>query len=89
MFAWKKERGKNVLAAFWDAVVGGVATVFKNQPKDQLAMKVPISGSYSNSTVGVWTATATLLQNAFIHALVPKIDEHVTVEEVDKKAEDL
>jgi len=89
VFAWKKERGKNVLAAFWDAVVGGVATVFKNQPKDQLAMKVPISGSYSNSTVGVWTATATLLQNAFIHALVPKIDEHVTVEEVDKKAEDL
>jgi hypothetical protein len=84
VFAWEKERKKNVLEVFWQAIVGGVATVFKNQPKDQLATKIPISGSYSNSSVGVWTATATLLQNAFIHALVPKLDQHVTIEQVEK-----
>ena len=84
IFEWEKERKKNVLEVFWQAVVGGVATVFKNHPKDQLATKVPISGSYSNSTVGIWTATGTLLQNAFIHALVPKIDQHVTVDQVEK-----
>jgi hypothetical protein len=38
-----------------------------------------------NASTGIWTATATLLQNAFIHALTPKIDEHVTVEQVEKK----
>jgi hypothetical protein len=56
----------------------------KNHPKDQLATKVPISGSYTNSSVGIWTATATLLQNVFIHALVPKLDQRVTVDQVEK-----
>ena len=88
VFAWEKERKKNILAIFWQAIVGGVATVFKNHPKDQLATKIPISGSYTNSSVGVWTATANLLQNAFIHALVPKLDQHITIEEVEIKATD-
>jgi hypothetical protein len=84
VFQWEKERKKNILAIFWQAIVGGVATVFENHVKDQLATKVPISGSYTNSSIGIWTATGTLLQNAFIHALVPKLDEHVTVEHVEK-----
>jgi Domain of Unknown Function (DUF748) len=84
VFAWEKERKKNILEVFWQAIVGGVTTVFKNHLKDQLATKVPISGSYTNSSVGVWTATATLLQNAFIHALVPKLDQQVTVDQVEK-----
>jgi uncharacterized protein YhdP len=84
IFAWEKERKKNVLEVFWQAIVGGVVTIFKNHAKDQLATKVPISGSYTNSSVGVWTATATLLQNAFIHALTPKLDQHVMVEQVEK-----
>jgi hypothetical protein len=87
VFQWEKERKKSVLAIFWQAIVGGVATVFENHVKDQLATKVPISGSYTNSNVGIWTATGTLLQNAFIHALVPKLDEHVTVEHVEETEE--
>lgn len=84
VFAWEKERKKNILEIFWQAIVGGVTTVFKNHPKDQLATKIPISGTYTNSDVGVWTATATLLQNAFIRALVPKLDQQVKVEQVEK-----
>jgi hypothetical protein len=75
---------EDILEVFWQAIVGGVVEIFKNHPKDQLATKVPISDSYINSSVGIWTATATLLQNAFIHALVPKLDQHVTVDQVEK-----
>jgi hypothetical protein len=83
VFAWEKERKKNVLEVFWQAIVGGVAEVFKNHPKDQLAAKVPISGSYANSHLGILTAVGTVLQNAFIHALVPKLDKPVTVDQVE------
>lgn len=85
VFAWEKERKKNVLEIFWQAVVGTLTTAFKNQPKDRLATKIPISGSYENNQVGVWTAAATLLQNAFIRALLPKVDRQMTVEEVKEK----
>lgn len=85
VFEWKKERTKNVLQIFWDAVVGTAADILKNQPKDSLATRVPISGTYKNSSVGVWSAMGSLLQNAFIHALVPKIDEHATLQKAEEK----
>jgi hypothetical protein len=88
VFDWEKERKKNVLQIFWEAIVGGVATILKNHPQDQLATKIPIAGSYNNSKVGVWTAVANLLENAFIRALVPKLDQRVTVGEVPVKTKE-
>ncbi|HXE41873.1 MAG TPA: DUF748 domain-containing protein, partial [Candidatus Baltobacteraceae bacterium] len=85
VFAWKKERQKNILKIFWEAIVGTVATVLKNQPEDQLATKVPISGVYTNSSVDLMTTIGELLKNAFISALLPKYDEHVTTTDVAKK----
>jgi len=85
VFAWKKERQKNILKIFWEAIVGTVATVLKNQPQDQLATKVPISGVYTNSSVDIATTIGELLRNAFIRALLPKYDKEVTTGEVAKK----
>ncbi len=85
VFSWKKEKDKNVLEIFWQAVVGTVATILKNQPKDTLAARVPISGSYRGDKVGIWSAVGTILQNAFIHALSPVIDEKMTVDKVEEK----
>jgi hypothetical protein len=88
VFAWEKERKKNALEIFWQAIVGTLTTAFKNHSTDSLATRVPISGSYKSEKVGVWTAVASLLRNAFIRALVPKVDEKVTVETVQQKADD-
>jgi len=85
VFAWEKERKKNILEIFWQAIVGGVSTIFRNLPNDRLATKIPISGSYENADVGTWSAVATLLRNAFISALVPKLDGTVKVEEVKEE----
>jgi hypothetical protein len=87
VFEWEKERKKNALEIFWQAIVGSTATVLKNQFKDQLATKVPISGSYHDNSIGVWRAIGTLLRNAFVRSLLPKLDEPVTIQQVEKKAE--
>jgi Domain of Unknown Function (DUF748) len=85
VFRWEKERRKDALEIFWQAIVGTTATILKNHFEDQLATKVPISGSYQGGTVGVWTAIGTLLRNAFIRALVPVMDQPVTLQQVDQK----
>lgn len=85
VFEWKKERGKNALAVFWQAIVGAVSTVFKNHPEDRLATRIPFAGSYSGTKVGVGPAIVTLLRNAFFRALVPKLDEQTKVEEIEIK----
>jgi hypothetical protein len=82
VFEWKKERQKNILKIFWEAVIGTVATVLKNQPHDQLAAKIPISGVYTNSSIGLSVTIGTLLRNGFIQALLPKYDQKVTTSQV-------
>lgn len=84
VFEWKKEERehKSVLKIFWDAIVGAVSTIVRNLPKDQLAVKVPIAGVYTNSTVDLTSTIGSLLRNAFIRALIPKYDQKITTSEV-------
>lgn len=82
VFEWKKERQKNILKIFWEAIVGTTADILKNQPHDQLATKVPISGVYTNTSIGLGSTIGTLLRNAFVSALLPKFDQQVTTSQV-------
>jgi len=84
VFSWKKDQNKDLLEIFWQAIVGGAASILKNQPKDTLAARVHISGSYAGSKVGIWGAVGTLLQNAFIQSLDPKLDEKMTVKDIEQ-----
>lgn len=84
---WKEDQKESALGVFWEAIVGTLTSVFKNQPKDRLATKIPIAGSYSGTEVGVWTAVSALLQNAFVRALVPKLDSQMTVNDVLKESD--
>jgi hypothetical protein len=84
VFVWKKERKKDILHIFWDAVVGTVTTLLKN-PNGTFAAKVPISGSFGKSQVGTWRAIGSMLENAFVRAMLPKIDEKITVKIIKKK----
>jgi len=85
VFQWKKDHKKNTLKLFWEAVVGTISTIFKNQPKDQLAAKIPITGSFEKTDVHVWPTVETLLRNAFIKALIPQLDQPIQVKDVEKK----
>jgi Domain of Unknown Function (DUF748) len=82
VFAWEKERKENALQVFWDAIVGTLTTVLKNQRTDTLATRVPFYGSFQDKKIGLWTSVSTLLRNAFIRALIPKLDQKVTLQTV-------
>jgi hypothetical protein len=86
VFNWEKERGKNILEKFWEAIVAGVAAVMKNQPKNQLATKVPISGDFEKgSNIDTLTAVGGILKNAFVRALLPQVDRSVNVKDLEQK----
>jgi hypothetical protein len=87
VFAWEKERKKNVLQIFWQAIVGAATAILKNQPRDQFATQIPISGNFEEgkTSIGTWTAVSKILENAFVRALVPKIQPPMKVEDVGKE----
>jgi hypothetical protein len=68
----------------WEYVVSGVAEIFKNHKKDQIATEVPIEGRFDNPTVGLWTSISYVLKNAFIIALQPQIDNKIDIEKVEQ-----
>ncbi len=66
----------------WESAVSTAGFIFKNQPKDQLATKVPMQGSFKNPDSDIWTAVFEVLKNAFIHALLPSIDNQISIKSV-------
>lgn len=71
----------------WEVIVGGVLEVLENQPKDQFATKVPLSGNVNNSDVGIWATIGNIFKNAFINAFNKNIDETININDA-KKEED-
>src|SRR6185437_1377264 len=74
VFSLQKEAKKrNPLQIVWEAIVGGVTELFRNQPENQLATVIPISGDYKKgSSIDLWATISGILHNAFVEALSPK-----------------
>jgi hypothetical protein len=71
IFSWKadvEKSGKNPLRIAWEATTEVVTKVFKNQPEDQFATRVPIQGRLGNRELATLPAIAGVLRNAFIKA---------------------
>ena len=81
---WNKEEG-NVLQIFWESFIGVAAEVLQNQPHEQLALKIPINGSFSDPKVEVWNAIGSMLKNAFIHVLEPSVDNTINIDQLEGK----
>jgi len=72
-----KHDSKNPLRLAWEATVAAVAQIFENQPKSQVGTQIPFSGRFSDPKPDVWKTVGTLLRNAFIRALNPKLDNSI------------
>lgn len=83
----KEDRKDNLLRKLWEAIAGGAGKLFENKKKDQVATKVPFEGRLDDPKTNVWVAIANILQNAFIHAIQPSIDNEISIASVkeDKK----
>jgi len=76
-------REDNVLQFFWQALVGGATSAFKNFPRDQFGTLIPFTGNASGSTTTDILATlGNLFRNAFVRAYLPRLEEgQATVED--------
>jgi hypothetical protein len=79
----KEDRKDNLFQKLWEALAGGVGEIFENQRKDQVATKIPFRGSLDNPKTNIWLAITNILQNAFIHALQPSIDNEINLSSVE------
>ena len=80
----KEDRKDNIFRKLWEALAGLAGEVFENQPKDQVATKIPFEGRLDNPKADVWETVINVLENAFIRAIQPSIDHEITIASVEK-----
>ncbi len=81
----KEDREDNIFRKLWEGVAGTVGEIFENQPRDQFATKVPFKGDLKNPDTNVWYAVSRVLQNAFIQAIQPSIDNEINIATIEKE----
>lgn len=78
----------NPLKKLWAVLVDGVATVFKNHPHDQLATKIPFSGTIEDPKAGIFTTIVNVLRNAFVAAFSSSMDQKIHLQDVASPSDD-
>lgn len=80
-----EDRSDSFFSKLWESLVGVTGAVFKNQKEDQFATKVIIEGSFKDPKIKTLEAIWEVLRNAFIQAIIPEIDNEITIESVKSK----
>lgn len=71
VFDWQQDvedKDKGLFRSVWEALVGATETVLKNQPKNQFATRVELSGSVRNQNISAFEAFLQILRNGFVQA---------------------
>jgi hypothetical protein len=79
-----EDKDDNIFRKFWEALAGGASELLENQPKDQFATKIPFEGKLDDPKANIWVTIANVIQNAFINAMQPSIDNEINIGSVDK-----
>jgi hypothetical protein len=66
------EKKEDIFQKFWEGIIGTTSEVLENK-NDQVAAKIPLSGTIENTQSDPLTIIGTVLKNEFIKALVPKL----------------
>ncbi len=67
----QQDKNKPVLKKLYEKVVGGVAHVLENHPREQVATVADISGPISSPHTSTWDVIVNLVSNAFVKAILP------------------
>jgi hypothetical protein len=64
----------SVLETLKGIAVEIVSAIFRNRPHEQIGVKVDFHGSLEKPEISIWDTIVSLLKNAFIKALEPKLE---------------
>jgi hypothetical protein len=82
VFKWSEdieEDHDNPFKALWEGLVGAIAELLENQPRDQLATNIPLEGDLNNPDTSVIATIGGILRNAFVEAFQANLDNSISL----------
>jgi hypothetical protein len=74
----RQDRDKTAFRKMYERVIGGVAKILKNRPREEVATKTAVSGRLDTPNVSVMEAIVKLVENAFFRAILPGFDRQAS-----------
>lgn len=71
----EQDKQDNIFRKIWEGLVGGIAKLLENEPRDEVATRADISGPVENPESSTWAIIVRLVQNAFFKAILPGFEE--------------
>jgi uncharacterized protein YhdP len=75
---------KPALRKLWEGVVELAAKVFQNQAKDQVAARIPFSGTIEDPKAAILPTIISVLRNAFVGAFAHSLEGSISLRDVKR-----
>jgi len=73
----RQDKEKSLFRKLYEGLVGGVAHLLENRPREEVATKADISGALENPHTSTWQTVVNLVKNAFFKAFLPGFENEV------------
>ncbi len=74
----RQDREKSVFRKLYEGLVGGIAGLLQNRPREEVATETSISGDIESPQASTWETVLRLIQNAFFKAILPGFEREVS-----------
>ncbi|MDB5242967.1 MAG: hypothetical protein JWP57_3592 [Spirosoma sp.] len=88
IFKINEHEGRSVGKFFTELLAQVGTAVLKNQKKDQVATRIPLSGTVENVETAFWPTLFGVLRNAYIEAFRGEFDNNITLQDAVKNFKD-
>jgi uncharacterized protein YhdP len=82
-----EEPEKNPLKRIWEGLVDFAANVLENPDKDQVAARIPFSGTIENPETSILETVVSVLRNAFVSAFARSLEGSISLRSVRQSLE--
>ena len=81
----RQDHEKSVFRKLYEGLVGGIAGLLQNRPREEVATQTSISGDIESPQTSTWETVLRLVQNAFFKAILPGFDREVSQSNATQK----
>jgi uncharacterized protein involved in outer membrane biogenesis len=75
----KQDRKKGIFTKLYEGILGGLAWMLENRPREEVATTTKISGKLSDPETSVTDIIIGLVQNAFFRAILPGLEREIEI----------
>ncbi|HSN87190.1 MAG TPA: DUF748 domain-containing protein [Thermoanaerobaculia bacterium] len=73
----EQDKKKPVLKKIYEKIAGGLSHILENQPREEVATVVDLSGTLDDPDSSAWEVVVRLVSNAFVKAILPGFDREM------------